>query len=234
MSLEDRGRRCGWPEVVGVDACPAGWFGVLLGRGPARSLVAPTLAELLEMVGEDGCVAVDIPIGLPDSVERTAEAQVRSRLGPRSSSVFNTLVRGAYESATYEEAVEVHRRATGKGFSKQSWGLRAKILEVDAFVRTYSQATVVEVHPELSFTLLAGAPMTHGKKTAEGRAERREALRSVGIVPPHRPPRGVGEDDLLDACAAAWSATRVVRGEAVSHPEVPETFSDGWPAAIWA
>ncbi len=44
---------------------------------------------------------------------------------------------------------------------------------------------------------------------------------------------GFGEDDLLDACAAAWTAVRRARGEAESLPAEPEVFSDGIPAAIW-
>jgi predicted RNase H-like nuclease/NTP pyrophosphatase (non-canonical NTP hydrolase) len=223
-----------WPLVLGVDGCRAGWFGVLLGRGPARAMVAPTLAELLDLVDDVECVAVDIPMGLPDAGERAAEGAVRARLTGRTSSVFSTLVREAYEAETYDEGLAVHRRVAGKGFSKQSWALRAKILEADAFRRSFVRAPMVEVHPELSFAHLAGAPMAAGKKTPEGRAARREALVAVGIHPPHHLPGGVAEDDLLDACAAAWSAARVARGEAVSHPEVPETFSDGWPAAIWA
>jgi predicted RNase H-like nuclease/NTP pyrophosphatase (non-canonical NTP hydrolase) len=223
-----------WPDVLGVDGCRAGWFGVLLGPGPARALVAPTLAELLEMVDEVDCVAVDIPMGLPDGGERAAEAAVRPLLRGRASSVFGTLVRDAYRAATYEEGLAVQRASTGKGFSRQSWGLKDKILEVDAFLRSASGPRLVEVHPELSFAHLSGAPMEHAKKTPQGQAERRAALRAVGIEPPLRPSSGVAEDDLLDACAAAWSAARVTRGEAVSHPDVPETFSDGWPAAIWA
>lgn len=223
-----------WPRVLGVDACRAGWFGVLLGQGPARAVMASTLAELVELVDEVDCVAVDIPIGLPDTGGRAAEGEARARLRGRTSSVFSTLVRDAYLAESYEEGLAVQRRTTGAGFSKQSWALRTKILEADAFVRRFSRARVVEVHPELCFAYLAGAPMVHGKKSAEGQAERRDALVSAGIVPPVRPPRGVAEDDLLDACAAAWSAARAARGKAVSHPEVPETFSDGWPAAIWA
>jgi hypothetical protein len=36
---------------------------------------------------------------------------------------------------------------------------------------------------------------------------------------------------VLDAAAAAWTAVRVLRGQALSTP--PEVFSDGLPSAIW-
>jgi predicted RNase H-like nuclease len=44
---------------------------------------------------------------------------------------------------------------------------------------------------------------------------------------------GYAADDVLDACAAAWTAVRRTNGLARSLPEPPETFSDGIPAAIW-
>jgi predicted RNase H-like nuclease len=44
---------------------------------------------------------------------------------------------------------------------------------------------------------------------------------------------GFGEDDLLDACAVAWTAVRHALGVSESYPDVPEVFSDGIPAAIW-
>ena len=39
-------------------------------------------------------------------------------------------------------------------------------------------------------------------------------------------------DDVLDACAVAWTAHRHAVGEARSLPDPPEVFSDGIPAAI--
>lgn len=224
-----------WPAVLGVDGCRGGWVGVRLGDGSPVALGAPSIGELVDAAGPGlACVGVDMPIGLPDAGPRAAEGVVRALLGRRRSTVFSTLVRAAYTAPSYAEGQHVQRRATGAGFSRQSWGLRHKVLEVDAWVRTGPAVRVVEVHPETSFALLLGEPVPDGKKTAEGQAARRTALRRAGIEPPGRPGPGVAEDDLLDACVVVWSAARVVRGEARSHPDVPERFSDGWPAAIWA
>lgn len=223
-----------WPAVLGVDGCRGGWVGVRLGEGTPTALTAATIGALVDAAGPGlGCVGIDMPIGLPDDGPRAAEGVVRGLLGRRRSTVFSTLVRAAYTAPSYAEGLVVQRRATGTGFSQQSWGLRHKILEVDAWVRAGPPTRVVEVHPETSFALLLGVPVAEGKKTPAGRAARRTALLAAGIEPPERP-RGAAEDDLLDACIVAWSAARVARGEARSHPEVPETFSDGWPAAIWA
>jgi predicted RNase H-like nuclease len=46
--------------------------------------------------------------------------------------------------------------------------------------------------------------------------------------------QGYAVDDVLDACAVAWSAARHASGFARPLPDPPEVFSDGIPAAIWA
>jgi predicted RNase H-like nuclease len=93
---------------------------------------------------------------------------------------------------------------------------------------------VIEAHPELSFATMAGAPITAGKKTDEGRTARLAALRAAGLGSPSvLSGSGYAADDVLDACAAAWTAARWVNGEARSLPDPPQTFSDGIPAAIW-
>ena len=49
-----------------------------------------------------------------------------------------------------------------------------------------------------------------------------------------KPPRGVGVDDFIDACACAWVAERIAKGEAISFPENPERDAFDIPMAIWA
>jgi predicted RNase H-like nuclease len=225
--------------VLGVDACPGGWVGVLLAPGarPA-ALTSRSIEALVELARESAPVAVvgiDIPIGLPDRGARQADVLTRRALPGKGSSVFSTPTRDAYAAATYEEARARNVAATGgTSLSAQAWGLRTKVLEVDAWLRSRPAVEVIEVHPELSFTRIAGTPILARKKEPDGVRARREALEAVGLVPP---PwfRGseFGEDDLLDACAVAWTAVRHTRGEAESLPEVPEVFSDGIRSAIW-
>ena len=67
------------------------------------------------------------------------------------------------------------------------------------------------MHPELSFTHLAGAPMGFHKATAEGRRERLHALRrAFGDLEDiaRTRPRGSRPDDVLDAVVGAWTARR--------------------------
>ena len=231
-------------HTLGVDGCRGGWVGALWlagGAGP-RPLAAPTFGALVAAsratTGPDGLpvIAVDIPIGLPDSGPREADRLARRALPGRASSVFSTLVRRAYEAESYAAARAVSLELTGRSASAQAHALGRKILEVDAWVRAHPATRVVEAHPEVCFAAMNGqVPIPSRKKTLAGMTARRAALEASGMAVPDLPPtlRGVGDDDLLDACAAAWTARRVAAGLARAMPDPPEVFSDGVPAAIW-
>ncbi len=230
-----------YAPVLGVDACPAGWVGVVLDPDRRASVfVAATITELVGLVREThdvAVVAVDIPIGLPDTSGRLADAEARRVLVGKSSSVFSTPVRAALEAPSYEAGRAANLAATDgrTSVSAQAYALREKVLEVDDWVRGRPGAEVIEVHPEVSFARMAGSPILARKKDPDGVRARRDALSAHGIVaPPWFRGAGFGEDDLLDACAVAWTAVRHSLGVSESFPEAPEVFSDGIPAAIWA
>jgi predicted RNase H-like nuclease len=148
--------------------------------------------------------------------------------------VFPTPSRAATAETTYGEANEANRRALGTGISQQAFGLVPKILDVDAFVRSGPPVTVLEAHPEVSFAEIDPACVVPSKTRPVGAAARRTALRSTGLEPPaYVRGQGYAADDLLDACAVAWTAARYAAGPAYSLPDPPEVFSDGIPAAIW-
>jgi predicted RNase H-like nuclease len=219
-------------RVLGVDACPAGWVGVVL-PGPA-ALVAPTIGALVAAAGPVDVIGIDIPIGLPDSTERQADVLAQRELGGRASTVFRTPVRAALSAPDHAAAVREHRRLTGRGLSIQAYGLRHRILEVDAWLPRAPR--VVEVHPELSF-LAMGGRVEVPKKTWAGAERRRGLLAAAGIALSGElglAGYAVGVDDLLDAAAVAWTARRVAAGTAICRPDPPELFSDGIPAAIWS
>ncbi|HXH80219.1 DUF429 domain-containing protein [Nocardioides sp.] len=225
--------------VLGVDACTAGWVGVLVGpEGRPTVHVADSITTLMALVRESAApavVAIDIPIGLPDSGGRRADAEARRELVGKGSSVFPTLTRSAYRAESYEEARAANLAATGgdASASAQAYALRRKILEVDDWVRSAPGTEVIEVHPELSFARMAGSPLLVSKKDSAGVQARRDALRSQGLTAPAWfRGSGFAEDDLLDACASAWTAARHDCGDSESFPAEPETFSDGIPAAI--
>lgn len=89
------------------------------------------------------------------------------------------------------------------------------------------QSRVFEVHPELSFAAMNGGdPVRTPKRSATGSKERRALLQRAGVVVPERP-AGAARDDLLDACALAWSACRVACGTARRVPDRPAFDSRG-------
>jgi predicted RNase H-like nuclease len=223
--------------VLGIDACRGGWVGAVLVPGAPRPrvVVAPTVADLVETVRADvdvQVVGIDIPIGLPDDTVRRADVLARRALPGRAGSVFTTLTRPAYLADTRAAADAVNRTLSGQGVGAQAFALRPRILEVDAWLRTRPTVEVVEVHPEVSFTTMAGATLPP-KRTGEGQAARLEALAAAGVARPSvLRGSGYAPDDVLDACAAAWSAHRLAVGEARFLPDPPEVFSDGIRAAI--
>jgi predicted RNase H-like nuclease len=226
--------------VLGVDGCRSGWVGVVL--APARPVVAvlgATIAELVEAAsaaaGTLQAIGIDMPIHPPEAGYRQADLAARAHLGRKASSIFPTPARTVLDAPSYADACAVARALDGRAISRQAWALRAKILEVGAWLPA-APYPVYEVHPEVSFSLLTGAPILAGKRRAAGLAARRQALSEAGIVTPTdlAEARGVAVDDVLDAAVVAWSARRIAAGRARSFPDPPERLPDGRLDAIWA
>lgn len=180
----------------------------------------PDLRAVIAQIdaGELATAAVDIPIGLASGGPRRADVEARRLLGPRRSSVFPAPARSVLAATSYEEACALSRAASGKAISKQLFNILPKISEVDAVITPQRQRRLFEMCPELSLTVLAGAPMNHAKTTAAGRVERLDALGAAfghAAIQRHlrSVPRGAKADDLLDALAGAWTAMRVAAAE---------------------
>lgn len=227
----------GW-RVLGVDACKSGWVGIALSEGAVSAYTAAEISGLVEEAAAGGplaVIAVDIPIGLPDTGRRQADVLARKAVGPLWSSVFITPVRPALQAPDYETAADLSRRLAGEGISRQAFALQAKILQVDRWMRE-TPHRVVEVHPEASFAELARAALPSRKSSWAGAILRRRLLAGAGISLPDDlglAGEKAAVDDVLDAAAAAWTAERVLHGQARSAPSPPELFSDGLPSAIW-
>lgn len=225
-------------RVLGVDGCRTGWAGVVWDGGAVHGAFGVRLADLLAEVRAAGpldAVALDMPIGLPDTGVRAADLLAREALGSRRSSIFLTSTRAALAATSRAEADALNRAHGGGGVTAQAFALHAKIAEVDVAVRAAGEP-VVEAHPELSCAALAGRPVPEPKRSWAGSAVRRALLARAGIdldVDLGEVGRQAAVDDVVDAAVLAWTAMRVARGEAVRRPDPPEVFSDGWPAAIW-
>lgn len=194
-----------------------------------------TTSELLAGTASAMVVAIDVPIGLA-SGKREADLAGRQLLGPRRSSLFPMPPR-ELARLEYAEAQARWQGKPGAGFSKQSWAIVAKVVKAADPIRRADPfgARIIEVHPELSFMAMAGTPMTYPKRTWNGYQERLTVLASHGLsVPDHLGDLGpASPDDVLDAFAAAWTADRFSRDEAVSVPELPTQLDGDRPIQIW-
>ena len=224
--------------IAGADGCRAGWV-VVQDSQSGLSLewrVVPSLKALFSAPNAPGLLALDIPIGIPESGSRVCDVQARRLLGsPRGRSVFPAPIRPMLTASTHTEASAIGRAVEGRGLTIQAWGIVPKIQEVDEFVRTDPGIgdRVREVHPEVCFYFMGGRrPMAVGKKEAAGREERAALLRvhfgeavDRGLADVSR--LGCAADDLLDAFAGLWTARRIQAGTAVCIPDSVERDSHG-------
>jgi predicted RNase H-like nuclease len=239
--------------VAGIDGCRGGWATATTLDNLIRPIVV-VYPEFEWMFDSDDLwpiadvVAIDIPIGLSDGGSRTADELARELLGPRRSSVFSPPPRPLLEYISrnelrgrdgYRAAREWARCELDFGLSAQTFNIVPKIADVDRFLQETHPDFVFEVHPELCFAAMNGMrPLAHSKRAAEGAAERRSLLKSVlgrnvTWVQLNAAPPGAAPDDALDALAAAWTAARIARGEALRIPVAPERDATGLDMAMW-
>jgi predicted RNase H-like nuclease len=190
-----------------------------------RATVHPDFAAVLAALPDDAVVALDMPIGLVDEHQpggRDVDRAARVQLGPKRSSVFSAPPRCTLGARTLPDA-----RRHGARLTLQTLNLLPRIEDVDRVMTPDLQSRVFEVHPELSFAAMNGDdPARAPKRSATGSKERRALLQRAGVIVPERP-AGAALDDLLDACALAWSACRVARGAARRVPDRPARDARG-------
>lgn len=236
------GIRTGFPSGIathkyaGLDGCKAGWVMVTWTGNPAMAPEISLIPDFKTALATSAhIVAVDMPIGLPRLSGRTCERETRSRLGERQSSVFAVPSRAAVMQEDYFASCRVNLEHSDppRKVSKQCFMLFPKIREIDALITPGLQTRVWEVHPELCFWAMnGGQPVPLPKKiksrpNPDGMALRRELLARSGfpidrLQHPKWRKSEVAEDDILDACACAWSAARIARSEHISLPAEPE------------
>ena len=131
--------------------------------------------------------------------------------------------------------------------SKQAFHIFRKIAEIERLLRGRPDLAgrLHECHPEVSFWAMNGETALDLPKKVKnaphrpGLALRRRLLAAQGFdealtSPLRARALRVGEDDLIDACAAAWTAGRIARGEAIGFPALPERDGEGLPIHIQA
>jgi predicted RNase H-like nuclease len=221
-------------RVLGVDGCPDGWLGAVVTTGPTTSVewvLLPDASALLALAATCAATGVDMPIGLTDGPRR-CDLEARARLGSRRASVFPAPVRAVLGAGSYAEACAVSRQVSGRALSLQTWHLLPRIADLDEHLPDGGLPWLSEMHPELSFTAMAGKPLV-SKKSSAGRQARVEALTSW--IPELRladVPRPARTEDALDALAVAWSALRWRQGKAEAIPDRWEVDARALPLQI--
>jgi predicted RNase H-like nuclease len=193
--------------AAGVDGCRGGW--VVATRAGAH--VTRSLATINRRHVD--ILAVDMPIGLPEDWSRAADRAARAFISPRGACVFPTPPRALVDADDYAEANHRSKTMFGRGLSKQTFNLFAKIRDVDAVVDVDDQDAMVEAHPECCFKALTGDVLV-SKHTPEGRARRRRAVEAL-FGPIVTDLAGAAVDDVLDAYVLLWTAERHRRGATI-------------------
>jgi predicted RNase H-like nuclease len=224
--------------VAGVDGAKGAWVMAVLAGDVARVELIEDFTQVVSAADqlELRCVGVDMPIAFPDTGSRAADAEARSLLGGRRSTLFPTPVAAVLEAVDYRDACCRSRMVNGKAISKQMWNLLPMVRQVRSAIVDSDPDRFVEAHPESTFVQIAGSPLP-SKKTAAGVGRRLAALRpfvsNLDDVLAGAPV-GCGIDDVLDALAVACSAQRFVRGDAVVFGEGEGCDNAGHPLQIVA
>lgn len=239
------------PLIAGIDGCPAGWIAVIHPLNQPEHAtwhIFETFAALLKHTTTFAAIAVDMPIGLPETATpggREADRMARAVLGDRQSSVFAVPARATVNCHDYRLACETNLAHSDppRKVAKQTFYLFLKIREIDALITPALQQRLVECHPEVAFWAINGKqPLIEPKKRKSapyppGLDLRRALLAGVGyhtelLSGPECPRRLAASDDLLDACATAWTANRLASGPSSTgtterFPPVPQLDSRG-------
>jgi predicted RNase H-like nuclease len=227
--------------AIGADGARGGWATALLyadaerrGNASVWQTRLALVADVTELAGiraqarGAARVAIDIPIGLLDSVDfRPCDLAARAMLKQRANAVFAPPARymlpAAGDYGAIRALVEDERQTTpaAKSLSAQAAGITMQIREVDEWVRANpdSEQWLFECHPELSFLALNdGAPLPAHKHSAAGliqrlglvRAEFPDAEEQLAAAP--WTGKQAELSDLLDAYAALSTALVCARG----------------------
>jgi predicted RNase H-like nuclease len=207
-------------RAVGIDGTKGGWVAVELedGRFARDHLLRPETNDFQDL-RDAAVLAVDIPIGFGP---RRADGAARAFLAGAASTVFT--------APTHE--VLARPFGPGLGVSAQAHALGPRIVHVTALAERDER--IHEAHPEVSFRAMnRSAPLAHRKKSAGGALERIALLRAHGIeLHSLGAAASAAVDDVLDAAACAWTAQRILTGEASTLPDPPEVV-EGRLVAIW-
>jgi predicted RNase H-like nuclease len=212
---------------TGIDGCPSGWIAARF-DGSFSFFTSDRLEDLVK----DDITVVDIPFGLIDTYPRPADVAARNHLCAygKAASVFPSPLRPVLECDDYPTANALSRSLCGKGLTKQTYMLFDRIRQAEVLAAT---CAIYEGHPELSFSIWSGTALPP-KRTVEGATARLQLIRSqwpsfeIPVIP------GATANDILDAVALVWTASRIFEGAALTYPDPPVVTPGGRRSTIYA
>lgn len=207
--------------VVGVDGWKGRWVAAVVEGRRLGWQVYDEFGEILR-ARPDAVVAVDMPVATTDGprdVDTAGRAWLREHGGPWQSIFLapTTATVSAWERHG-DHTRAMADRGDSPGTSIQAWNLIPAMVQVRDAIAAHPGVTVVEAHPECSFRAMDNRIGLASKKTGRGAGERLRALSREFEFDLAAAPADVPVDDLLDACAVAWTAARYERGEAFTLP----------------
>ncbi len=186
---------------------------------PEEPRIRDTFLEVLSETPQLDTILVNAPIGYPKADirgYRACDIDAKEILGHRASSILPVPSRDVIDASDrFVEGLDIVTSA-----------MLPRYREVAAEMSPFRQRTVYEGRPELSFMQLnGGVPLTHGKYTEAGVAERRALLLAKlngveRILDAHLP--RIRETNLLEVSVLVWSARRAFTHAARRIPTNPE------------
>lgn len=204
---------------IGVDGTKNGWV-VSTYNFKNRDLKIDLISQLNDLkFGSKDLILIDIPLGLASKKEKFRECDTLARtiLKKRAVTLFSPPLIEAFKSKEYKEALEINRKYIDKGFSKQAWNLKPKMLEARNFAK--GKLEIYESHPELCFTALNNQiPLSNSKHTEEGIKDRLRLLEKLDLKTKYKykifledfKKMKVTKDDILDSLVLSYSASNII------------------------
>ena len=219
-------------HVFGIDGCRYGWVvAEEKPRGGISIKLIESLNYLESIISQKSIAGIDIPLAIHEKGFRMADAEARTLLKSRASTIFSAPALDTLHSDNYTAACEINESICGKKISKQSWFLFSKIKEArKIFCKPNKKIKLYEVHPELSFMAMNGMRVIElGKKTDEGFKMRYKLVKKLFPKFDFEKIRAsfkrcdIADDDILDAIAVLWSTQKIIVNMASYVPKKPET-----------
>jgi predicted RNase H-like nuclease len=175
---------------------------------------------------EVATIAVDVPLGHEDPRGesdgwRACDVAAREVLGEAGERFFVLPPPAVFAADTYHEALAMCRERGWPKLEAALWFAADRLAALAD--RAGRDQRLVEVHPEVSFAHMdAGRrPPEHYGSSWAALDERLERLHGEDLHPEEVEPADHDPRPALDACAAAWTAHRVSRGQARRLPGDP-------------